>query len=94
VSEPRSLRQVEPCQKQPKSDWSLPRARVAVGVRSKGRCEAKFAGCSGWATQVHHVARRSQGGTHDPENLKHVCDACHLYIHLHVGAAKELGLLA
>lgn len=29
------------------------------------------------ATEVHHVQRLAEGGSHDPENLRALCRACH-----------------
>lgn len=47
---------------------------------------------AGW--QVHHIRRRSQGGTHDPDNLVLLCGVGHQWVHEHPAQARALGLLA
>lgn len=47
----------------------------------------------GGRLDVHHVLRRSQGGTNDPGNLLVVCRAHHHAIHGHPTAATRAGLL-
>lgn len=44
--------------------------------------------------EVHHIRRRSQGGTHELANLVTLCSAAHAWVHLHPADAHELGLLA
>lgn len=48
--------------------------------------------CSGPAV-VHHVLRRSQGGTNDPSNLIVVCNLHHKLIHDNPVAAVDAGFL-
>jgi hypothetical protein len=73
----------------------LRQSRKAIIARSGGRCEARLEGiCAGEGQHAHHVVRRSQGGTHAPDNLKWVCGICHYYIHAQPAKAMSLGLLA
>ena len=63
-------------------------------------CAGPDAGLSGrcWgALQRHHVKRRSQGGTDEPENIVLLCLEHHTGgsgVHSNVALAKSLGLLA
>ncbi len=68
--------------------------RARVMDRCGGLCEIGTYNCEGRAIQLHHVQRRSQGGGHDPSNLKGTCDACHSWLHNNVAFAKERGWLA
>jgi 5-methylcytosine-specific restriction endonuclease McrA len=62
---------------------------------------ARDGGCvaRGWkqlcwgVPHVHHIKRRSQGGTHDLDNLATLCSGHHLYVHEHIAEARERGLL-
>lgn len=65
--------------------------RAAVADRSGGRCER--AGCTERAAHMHHVLRRSQGGTHTPTNLAHLCATCHMWVHRNPNQARAEGLL-
>lgn len=42
---------------------------------------------------VHHITRRSQGGTNDPWNLVALCAWAHLWVHEHPAQATEMGML-
>jgi hypothetical protein len=48
--------------------------------------------CAG-GVEVHHKLRRSQGGTHELDNLATLCAAHHRWVHEHPAQAYELGLL-
>src|SRR5258708_39409703 len=39
--------------------------------------------------QVHHIIERSQGGTHDEDNLIVVCFSCHSDVHTKVPFARR-----
>jgi 5-methylcytosine-specific restriction protein A len=39
--------------------------------------------CGALATQVHHIVRLEDGGTHDMGNLQALCASCHNRIHAH-----------
>jgi len=41
----------------------------------------------------HHILRRSQGGTNDPDNLVTLCRAHHDWVHAHPARSVDLGLL-
>lgn len=41
---------------------------------------------------AHHRILRSQGGTHDVDNLVTLCDRAHRWVHDHPAAARLLGL--
>ena len=47
----------------------------------------------GGGLHVHHLRRRSQGGTHDLENLVTLCAWHHDWLHRNVAEAERLGLL-
>lgn len=72
-------------------------ARV-VRKRSGGRCEVRdllvAVECAGRGEHLHHVRRRSQGGTDTAENLIYVCFGHHAWIHANPNKAAALGLLA
>ena len=72
----------------------LTKAKKVVRQRSGGLCEAQvMAVCTAFAMDAHHVLRRSQGGSHEPSNLRDCCRHCHRWIHEHVYEATQLGLL-
>ena len=69
-------------------------AKLDVLERSRGRCEARFVTtCTGYGIHLHHVVRRAQGGHNSPDNLLHVCNACHSAIHHSPEKARECGFL-
>lgn len=43
---------------------------------------------------VHHIKRRSQGGSNDPSNLICLCQAAHDWVHANPAEAALFGLLA
>ncbi|MDQ7827340.1 MAG: HNH endonuclease signature motif containing protein, partial [Candidatus Eremiobacteraeota bacterium] len=47
--------------------------------RDRFRCQAPGCRCRR-NLHVHHIIRRSQGGTDDPWNLIVLCEACHLHL--------------
>lgn len=70
------------------------KARALVLDRANGWCEARISGvCTRIAAHVHHVQRRSQGGTNDLSNLLALCPACHDHIHANPSWAMRAGLL-
>ncbi len=72
----------------------LDAAKRHVYARSNGVCEAMIVGvCTYRAREVHHVLRRSQGGTDHPDNLVDLCPDCHRWVHANPAAAYEAGLL-
>lgn len=65
-----------------------------VMKRSNGYCEARLAGCEVHGVHYHEVIPRSQGGSIvDPNNVRHLCWACHQWVHSHAKEARTLGLL-
>ena len=74
----------------------LAKARGVVEARSGGRCEFELARvrCEAAAVHLHHVHRRSQGGSNDPSNLRFLCATCHRWVHEHPAEAVAAGLLA
>lgn len=66
--------------------------RPLVLARSHGFCECAR-DCSRNAHQIHHVTRRSQGGTNELGNLLHLSHDCHAWVHAHPREARALGLL-
>lgn len=63
---------------------------IAKG-RSGGRCEAGAPGCQWQASHVHHIAGRRIPDPHHPDNLLHVCEACHTHIHGHPEESRRNG---
>ena len=80
--------------KTPESKIEYAELRVEIMDRSMGRCDRKAPCCWGMGSDVHHVVRRSQGGSDDPANLKWLCRPCHQWIHDHVAESKREGWLA
>lgn len=54
-------------------------------------CEAKLPGCTGDATDIHHLAGRIGEKYLDVTNFIALCRSCHSYIEIHPKEAKELG---
>lgn len=74
---------------------ALAAAYAAVDERSGGMCEAKIAVvCTGMALDHHHVGKRSVWPelVCEPDNIVHVCRACHTEIDSDQAAAERLGL--
>lgn len=73
----------------------LKRVKAEVLLRSRGRCEAwEFSPlCTHYGVVTHHIVRRSQGGTNDPENLLWACVPCHDRIHAAPAEALTRGFL-
>lgn len=73
------------------------KVRGQVAQRSAGFCEAWIEGvCPPHyhrASQMHHRRTRAQRGEHTPENLLHVCNAAHNWIHAHPAKSYENGWL-
>lgn len=82
-----------PVKRKTQTNGKLVKSRKEVSARSGGQCEARLDICTGQAQAVHHVLRRSQGGGHEPENLLHLCNACHGWVHANPAKAVEKGLL-
>lgn len=88
------LKRSGPIKPRRRGEGALVKSRKIVSERSGGRCEARIGGvCSGTAECVHHVLRRSQGGGHEPENLLHLCNRCHGWVHANPAEAMEKGWL-
>jgi hypothetical protein len=69
-----------------------------VDQRSHGMCEAPLVwqdrfGCEGQAVVHHHLLRRRSDVDDAPDNLAHLCLACHRAVHDNTGIAYEHGLL-
>jgi 5-methylcytosine-specific restriction endonuclease McrA len=67
--------------------------RPLLVARAGGLCEAKFDGCWGAGTIVHHRLRRSQGGKNTLTDTMLVCDRCHKHGHAHPAQGYESGFL-
>ncbi len=57
-----------------------PATRRAVLIRDRGRCQVPGCRCRQHLA-LHHIRFRSQGGTHDPDNLITLCWAHHDMVH-------------
>lgn len=56
-------------------------------------CQVGVKGCTGRATQRHHILRRSRGGGDEVENTTDACFNCHEHIHRNPAWAYENGWL-
>jgi hypothetical protein len=68
-----------------------PATRRAVLIRDRGRCQVPGCRCRDHLA-LHHIRFRSQGGTHDPDNLITLCWAHHDMLHrgvLHLERAAD-----
>lgn len=54
------------------------RSRAIAMRRDNWRCQLRYEGCAGSASQCDHIINVASGGTHDPANLRAVCQPCHL----------------
>lgn len=78
-----------------KKDEVWGEVRQIVLARDKFQCVAKISQyCSGNGEHIHHLLRRSAGGSHDPENLISLCAACHGWVHNHPAESRQRGWLA
>jgi hypothetical protein len=60
------------------ADKTLSENAYKARWRDQDRCRV----CgSGQGVEVHHIAFRSQGGTHDTSNLVCLCRGCHAQVH-------------
>lgn len=82
----RSFTRLKPRQK--KRTWPSPKEM------GRTKCEVNWDnGCTGKATESHHVVLRSRGGSDDETNLITACSYCHHQVHLHPREATELGFM-
>lgn len=61
-------------------------------MKESDKCEAKLAGCTRVAVDLHHVQGRGKELTTKIENLLRVCRSCHSQIELKPLLAVNLGL--
>jgi len=69
--------------------------RAAILERDRGCIATRLVPevpCFG-ALHVHHLLRRSQGGSDDPSNLATLCAVHHGWVHEHPARSVALGLL-
>lgn len=59
--------------------------------RSEYACEANTPDCIGQGQKIHHRRLRRQGGGDELDNLLHVCNPCHLFIHAHPAMSYDAG---
>lgn len=79
--------------KPPDPAWTEARRTVLDRDRVCQRHPDMPGTCFG-ALHVHHIKRRSQGGTDDPWNLVALCPVHHGWVHEHPEMARRMGLLA
>jgi 5-methylcytosine-specific restriction enzyme A len=53
------------------------RNRPLAMKRDRWRCQLRYTGCAGAASQCDHITQPGQGGGHDLVNLRAVCKPCH-----------------
>lgn len=70
-------------------------ARQEIAQRDRGCVGARLVpDVTCWGPMdPHHILRRSQGGSNDPENLVTLCRAHHDWVHGNPSASNDLGLL-
>lgn len=82
--------------KQAVKDREFARARREVLERDEHTCQLSGLmdghHCTG-RLEVHHVLRRSQGGSNDPLNLITLCAGAHGWVHGNPAEAALFGLL-
>ena len=61
-------------------------------LKESDRCEADLEGCQKKATDLHHVAKRSEKNLCDRTNIIRVCRSCHNWIENNPLKATEMGL--
>ncbi|MBH5296526.1 HNH endonuclease [Corynebacterium ulcerans] len=67
-------------------NWLALRHRILT--RDNYRCQLRYDGCKGFATDVDHIHR---GDNHADSNLQSACSACHLKkTHAEALAARRL----
>jgi 5-methylcytosine-specific restriction endonuclease McrA len=66
--------------------------RLAVRLRSGGKCEVKSRVCTGDAAHFHHRKLRRHKD-HSAVNCLHACRACHDHIHANPSKAYLMGWL-
>jgi hypothetical protein len=66
--------------------------RREVEERSGGRCEAMRVCMGAAAEHMHHKRLQSQSGGDTPDNLVHLCFACHRWVHRNPVEAWRKGL--
>jgi len=70
--------------------WRALRAQVLAAANYQCRpCAAE--GFITYATQVHHIKAKADGGTDDVNNLEPVCDACHRRLTAKMAATRAPG---
>lgn len=68
--------------------------RAEVANRSGGLCEIGLDEvCRRKAVLFHHRLRRAQRGPDTFDNLLHLCDPCHVWLHANTGVAYRRGWL-
>jgi 5-methylcytosine-specific restriction endonuclease McrA len=78
-------------------DDPSPEVRAMVEGRDLGWCVRCGLAVGSGPQSVHHRIRRSQGGSHQPENLILLCGSgttgCHGWVHAHPADARDSGWL-
>lgn len=70
----------------------IPQAsREGVQERSGGCCEAGVPACIEQPHSAHHMHHIAGRSNHSPENLLHVCNPAHAYIHAHPEESRRRG---
>ena len=72
--------------------WTYADACAEVDRRSGGACECGR-GCGLRANVHHHVAGRGGANPHHPDNLLHLADSCHRWVHDHPEESYDIGLM-
>jgi len=78
--------------KKMQSELSIYRPIRDKFLEDNPECEAKLAGCTFFATEVHHPAGRLGKLLYDITNMKSVCHNCHHIAEINPILAKKLNL--
>lgn len=88
-SEPKPIPKVSQRKKKEEAEYLKLKKQM---MKESDKCEAKLAGCTRVAVDLHHVAGRGKDKTVNRANLLRVCRSCHIFITDNPLTAIDLGL--
>ena len=69
------------------------RAKVKAMMKENDRCGIKAPGCSGKASGLHHLCKRSAKNLLEDSNLIRSCSSCNLWVEENDKQARDLGFV-